>query len=98
MNLPTYLPNHMTIVYSTLKAAHLDLLDEFLLVQENDLHMEGFDDRPAAHLEALLHAPHGLHIPHNLHNHKHNHPLTRFRRAHGTARREGLPATGLVGA
>ena len=39
-------------------APYLDLLDELLLVQEDDFHMEGLDDGPAAHLEALLHAPH----------------------------------------
>ena len=47
-------------------APHLDLLDELLLVKEDDFHMEGLDDGPAAHLEALLHAPHprSLLIPH----------------------------------
>ena len=38
--------------------SHLYLLDQLLLVQQNDFHMEGLDDGPAAHLEALLHAPH----------------------------------------
>ena len=46
--------------------SHLDLLDQLLLVKENDFHMEGLDDGPAAHLEALLNAPHprSLLIPH----------------------------------
>ena len=37
---------------------HLDLLDQLLLVEEDDFHVEGLDDGPAAHLEALFHAPH----------------------------------------
>ena len=52
-----HLPGLDDLILSKL-TAHLDLLDELLLVKEDDFHVEGLDDGPAAHLEALLHAPH----------------------------------------
>ena len=71
--------------------AHLDLLDELLLVKEDDFHVEGLDDGPAAHLEALLHAPHprSLLIPALAH-----HQLRSLQAA--PDRRGGRPATGPV--
>ena len=71
--------------------SHLDLLDELLLVKEDDFHMEGLDDCPAAHLEALLHAPHprSLLIPHLAHlNHLAHHQLRSLHGA-GVGRRLG---------
>ena len=41
-----------TFVHLGAPRTHLNLLDEFLFVQEDDLDVEGLDDCPAPHLQA----------------------------------------------